>query len=92
MKVQSRFRILCEAGFSVCLVQYLLTEVSRIILLWFSLTKLADGSNLQLSTGLPKKILPRLYGCCGGAADSIVSIFTQLNRSRFNVEFEILVD
>ena len=32
--------------------------------------------------------MPRLCGCCGGAVDSIISVFTQLHRSSFNLEFE----
>ena len=40
----------------------------------------------------PKKIVPCLYGYCGGAVDSIISIFTQLHRSGFNLEFEALFE
>ena len=32
--------------------------------------------------------MPCLHGCCGGALDSIDSIFTQLHRSGFNLESE----
>ena len=31
--------------------------------------------------------VPRLCGYCGGAIDSIISNFTQLDRLRFNLEF-----
>ena len=41
---------------------------------------------------ISQKIVPCLCGCCGGAADSIISVFTQLHRSRFNLEFEILFE
>ena len=37
-------------------------------------------------------IVPRLYGHCGGAVDSIISIVTQLHRSGFNLEFETLFE
>ena len=40
--------------------------------------------------GCPKKIVPRWCGCCGGAIDSIILVFTQLRRSGFNLEFETL--
>ena len=32
----------------------------------------------------------RLCGYCGAAIDSIISVFTQLHRSGFNLEFETL--
>ena len=32
--------------------------------------------------------MPRLCGYCGGAIDSIISLFTQLHRSGLNLEFE----
>ena len=47
---------------------------------------------MLLSIGCRKKILPRLYGCCEGAVNSIISDFIQLHRSGFNVEFETLYD
>ena len=37
------------------------------------------------STGGPNKIMPSL-GCCGGAVDSIISVFTQLQRSGLNLK------
>ena len=36
----------------------------------------------------PRKIVPRLSGYCGRAVDSIISVFTKLDRSGFNLEFE----
>ena len=39
-----------------------------------------------------QKIVPRLCGFCGGAVDSIISVFTQLHRSSFNLEFETLFE
>ena len=32
--------------------------------------------------------MPRLCGYCGGAVDSIISVFTQLHRSSSNLQFE----
>ena len=40
--------------------------------------------------GCPEIIVARLCGYCGGAVDSIISVFTQLHRSGFNFEFETL--
>ena len=37
-------------------------------------------------------IVPRLCSYCGGAVDSIISVFTQLHRSGFNLEFETLFE
>ena len=45
-------------------------------------------SNLQ---GV-QKMCPRLCGYCGGAVGSIISNFTQLHRSSFNVEFDTLYE
>ena len=39
-----------------------------------------------------QKIAPRLYGNCGRAADSIISIFAKLYWSSFNVDFETLIE
>ena len=39
-----------------------------------------------------KKIVPRLYGYCGGAVNSIILVFTQVHRSSFNFDFEILFE
>ena len=40
-----------------------------------------------------QKIVSRLCGYCGGAVDSIISLFTQLHRSGFNLfEFETLFE
>ena len=47
---------------------------------------------LHRHTGCPKKTVSRLYVCCGGAVDSIISIFTQLHRSSLNLEFETLYE
>ena len=44
------------------------------------------------STECPKKIVPRLCGCCEGAVDSVISLFIQLHRSSFNLEFETLFE
>ena len=49
-------------------------------------------ADLQLFAGCPKKIVPLLCGCCGGAEGSIISIFTYLYRSGFSVEFETLCE
>ena len=49
---------------------------------------LAQQNEIQ---GVPK-IVPRLRGCCGGAVDSMISVFTQLHRSDLNLEFEILFE
>ena len=46
----------------------------------------------QATTGCPSKIVPRLRGCYGGAIDSIISVFIQLHRSGFNLEFETLFE
>ena len=40
----------------------------------------------------PKIIVPRLCGYCGGAVDSILSVFLQLYKSSFNSEFETLLE
>ena len=32
--------------------------------------------------------MPHLCGYCGGAVDPIISVFNQLHRSSFNLEFE----
>ena len=40
--------------------------------------------------GCPKIIVPCLCDDCRGAVDSIMSAFTQLHRSGFNLEFETL--
>ena len=37
-------------------------------------------------------ILPHLCGYCGGAVDSIISVFTQLHMSGFNLEFETMYE
>ena len=44
--------------------------------------KVAFSFPKSIDTGCPKKIVPRLYGYCGGAADSIISVFAfaQLHR------------
>ena len=39
-----------------------------------------------------QKIVLCLSGCCRGAADSIISVFTKLHRSGFNLAFEILYE
>ena len=41
--------------------------------------------------GVPKNVA-LLYGCCGGAAHSIISGFTQLHSSSFNLDFETLYE
>ena len=48
--------------------------------------------NKLLHTGCPNKIVACLCGCCGGAVDSIVSVFTQLLRSDFNLDFEFFFE
>ena len=45
------------------------------------------GSNNAYVQGVPE-IVPRLCGCCGGVVNLIISVFTQLHRSGFNLEFE----
>ena len=47
---------------------------------------------LEDCTGCPKIIVPCLCGYCGGAVDSIISVFTQLHRSGFNLEFQTLFE
>ena len=44
------------------------------------------------STGHPKMIVLCLFGYCGEAVDSIILVFTQLQRSGFNFEtlFELI--
>ena len=39
-----------------------------------------------------KMIVSHLRGYCGGALDSIISVFTLLDRLGFNLEFETLYD
>ena len=39
-----------------------------------------------------KRIVPHLCGCCGGAVYSIISVFTQLHRLGFNLDFETLYE
>ena len=39
-----------------------------------------------------QKIMPCLCGCCGGAINSIISLFEHLHRLGFNLEFEILYE
>ena len=46
----------------------------------------------NIHIGCPNKIVPRLCGYCVGAVDSIISNFTQLHRSSFNLEFETLFE
>ena len=47
---------------------------------------------LSMYTGCPKKIVPHLCGHCRGAVYSIISVFTQLHRSSFNLEFGTLYE
>ena len=42
--------------------------------------------------GISKTCVPHLCGYCGGAVDSIISVFTQLHRSSLNLEFETLYE
>ena len=44
------------------------------------------------TTGCLKNIVPRLCGYCGRALNSVFSVFTQLYRSSFNLEFETLFE
>ena len=46
----------------------------------------------DIPTGRPETSMPRLCGYCGAALDSIISVFAQLHRSGFNLEFETLFD
>ena len=46
-------------------------------------------NNIQ---GVAKKIVPHLCGCSGGAVDSIISVFTQLHKSDFNLELLTLYE
>ena len=41
--------------------------------------------------GVPKQLWP-VCGACGGAVDSVVSVFTQLHISSCNLEFETLFE
>ena len=45
-----------------------------------------------LTARCPKTYAPRLCGYCGGAVDSIISNFTHLDWSSFNLEFETLYE
>ena len=45
---------------------------------------LSPSDPLSRNTGSPKKIVPRLCGCCGKAIDSIILVFTQSHISGFN--------
>ena len=49
-----------------------------------------EGKLEATCTGCPKIIVPRLCGCCGGAVDSVISVFTQFHSLGFNVECETL--
>ena len=65
-------------------------EPKQLILLYYKIcpTLARDGhvakyttSYMPLAnTGCPRKFLPSLYGCCGEAVDSSISVFTQLHR------------
>ena len=52
----------------------------------------SDMQSIVAYTRCPKIIVPRLRGYCGGAVDSIISIFIQLHWSGFNLEFETLFE
>ena len=41
---------------------------------------------------MSENIAPRLYDCCGGAVGSVNSVFTQLHRSNFDLEFETILE
>ena len=45
-----------------------------------------------LTTGRPKLIVPCLLGYCRRTVNLIISVFAQLHRSGFNVEFETLCE
>ena len=45
-----------------------------------------------VNIGCPKIIVLFLCGYRGGVVDSIISVFTQLHRSGFNLEFETLFE
>ena len=47
---------------------------------------------MNMYTGCPKIIVRHLCGYYGGAVDSITSVFIQLHRSRFNLDFETLFE
>ena len=47
---------------------------------------------VRLMYRVSQKIVPRLCGCCAGALDLIMSIFAQLHRSGFNLEFDTLYE
>ena len=40
--------------------------------------------------GVLQKIVTCLWGYCEGAVYSVISVFAQLHRSSFNLEFETL--
>ena len=46
---------------------------------------------VKVYIGFPKKV-SCLCSCCGGAVDSILSIYVQLHRSGFNLEFETMFE
>ena len=52
---------------------------------------LMDMNMSTIKYRVSQSIVPRLFGCCGGAVDSIISIFTQLHRSGVVLEFETCV-
>ena len=52
--------------------------------------ELVTRNSIRNIQGVPKKNVPRLCDCCGGAIDTIISVFIQLHRSGFNLEFETL--
>ena len=54
-------------------------------LLWFQ-------SNNDSVQGFPRKFVPRLCVCYGGAIDSIILVFTQMHRLGFNLEFDALFE
>ena len=58
----------------------------------FPASEFPSGKFSKNYTGCPKKIVSRLFGCCGGAIKSIFSLFTQLDTSGFKVELETLYE
>ena len=46
----------------------------------------------EYQTRCPKNTVRRFSGCCGGAADSIVMVFTQLHWPGLDLEFLTLFE
>ena len=47
---------------------------------------------ILINCRVSQKVVPCLCACCGGDVDSIISVFTQLHRSSFSLEFQTLYE